>query len=47
MKWKAFFIVFEGLSFSEKIKNSGEALNFNIVFFKNTVFANGSFSVQN
>ena len=47
MYGKAFSIVFQELFFSEKIKNS-EALNFNInVFFKTTVFANGSFSVQN
>ena len=42
MKWKASFIIFEGLSFSEKIKNSWQALNFNInVIFakiKNTVW---------
>ena len=46
MYGKAFSIVFQELFFSEKIKNS-EALNFNIVFFKTTVFANRSFSVQN
>ena len=28
MKYKAFLIVFEGLSFGEKIKNSGNKLSF-------------------